>query len=110
MSSNRVPCPQCGHMNTPERRWCKKCKVEIAKYEQEVERPDSPVSDAKRRDTLETQVQKFVKNGYKIVHRSDYSAQLSKPKEIDFLIAFLLFLFFIVPFIVYPALDRVAVG
>jgi len=30
MSAKRIACPNCGHQNKPERRWCKNCKVRLA--------------------------------------------------------------------------------
>jgi len=54
-----------------------------------------------RRNILEQEVQKYVRKGYRVLSQTDTSAQLVKPKRFSFLVALVLLLLMVLPFLVY---------
>ena len=60
-----------------------------------------PLSVEDRRDILETEVTKYVKQGYRVTSRTDTTAQLVKPKKFSKLWAILWFCLLIFPFVIY---------
>lgn len=54
-----------------------------------------------RRNILEQEIQKYVRKGYRVMSQTDTSAQLVKPKKFSALLAVLLLILMVLPFIVY---------
>ena len=61
----------------------------------------TPMTTAQRTFCLEVEVQKYIRRGFRVVSRSDSTAQMVKPKTFSLLWAFLWFLLFGIGIIVY---------
>ena len=59
-----------------------------------------------RRQILEQEISKYVKQGWRVVSRTDTSAQLTRDKRASCLLALILALFLLVPAILYLLLYR----
>lgn len=60
-----------------------------------------PMTTEMRRNILEQEIQSYVRRGYRVLSQTDTSAQLIKPKKFSFLLAVLLFIIMVLPFILY---------
>lgn len=61
--------------------------------------PDLPL-DA-RRAILDQEITRYVRKGYRVLSQTDTSAQLVRPKRFNLLLAVLLLVLMVLPFIVY---------
>lgn len=59
-----------------------------------------------RRQILEQEIAKYVKQGWRVISRTDTSAQLTRDKRASCLLALILALFLLVPAILYLLLYR----
>jgi len=59
-----------------------------------------------RREILDREIAKYVKEGWRVVSRTDTTAQLLRDKSASCMLAFILALFLIVPAILYYLLYR----
>ena len=92
------PCPRCGQLNTSMRKTCKQCGVDLAEALGESE-PE--VSSAIQSEKLEQNIAQYVRQGYRVMSRTEKSAQLMRPKEFSFFAALLWFLVFGVGLLIY---------
>lgn len=60
-----------------------------------------PMTAEMRRNVLEQEIQSYVRKGYRVMSQTDTSAQLIKPKKFNLLIAIILLICFVLPFIIY---------
>ncbi len=60
-----------------------------------------PMSLDQRRAILEREIQSYVKKGYRVLSQTDTSAQLLKPKRFSWLLAIILLILMVLPFLVY---------
>lgn len=60
-----------------------------------------PMTTEMRRNVLEQEIQSYVRKGYRVLSQTDTSAQLVKPKKFNALLAILLLIMMVLPFIVY---------
>lgn len=60
-----------------------------------------PMTTDMRRNILDKEIQSYVRKGYRVLSQTDTSAQLVKPKKFSFLLAVLLLILMVLPFIVY---------
>ena len=61
----------------------------------------SPLSIEERRAILDREIKRYVKRGFRVISRTDTTAQLVKPKKFSFFWAFIWFLVLIVGFVIY---------
>lgn len=103
--SNRVPCPNCGYENSQYRKTCKKCRVNLeeAAYQatQRVATVGRELSLQERSEILSREINRYVKRGFRVLSKTDTTAQLVKPKEFSFLWALLWFFLFGIGILVY---------
>jgi len=59
------------------------------------------LSTEDRAAVLEREVQNYVKRGFRVMSRTDTTAQLVKPKHFSLIIALICFLLAVFPFILY---------
>jgi hypothetical protein len=59
------------------------------------------LSTQQRTEILDREVRNYVKKGYRVVSRSDTTAQLVRPKKFSLLIALICFVLAVVPFVLY---------
>lgn len=60
-----------------------------------------PMTLDMRRNVLEREIQQYVRKGYRVISQTDTSAQLLKPKKFNLILAVLLLILMVLPFIVY---------
>ena len=104
MAYKVLPCPRCGQLNTNRRKSCKKCGVDLAEARGEAEQQaesEPEVPSATRSEKLEQSIEHYVSQGYRVVSRTEKSAQLVRPKEFSFFAALLWFLVFGVGLMIY---------
>ncbi len=105
MATSVITCPKCLQLNTTRRITCKICGVNLKQaFKTELEKVDEgkKLSLSERADILSHEIMKFTNQGFRVVSRTDISAQLVKPKEpFDFLIALLWFLLLVVGLLIY---------
>lgn len=63
--------------------------------------PTQPLSTEERSAILDREVSKYVKRGFRVISRTNTTAQLVKPKKFSFLWAVLWFLLFGVGLLIY---------
>lgn len=61
--------------------------------------PDLPLEA--RRAILEREIASYIKKGYRVLSQTDTSAQLLKPKRFSLLLAVLLLILMVLPFVIY---------
>ena len=59
------------------------------------------MENAERKTVLESSIVYYVRQGYRVGYQTEFSAQLLKPKQFSLLLAIVLFLFYIIPFVIY---------
>lgn len=59
------------------------------------------LSTEDRAAVLEREVQSYVKKGYRVMSRTDITAQLVKPKHFSFILAIILLIIMVLPFFLY---------
>jgi len=104
MAYKVLPCPRCGQLNTIRRKTCKECGVDLSEARGEIEQQaesEPEVSSALQSEKLEQNIAHYVSQGYRIVSRTEKSAQLVRPKEFSFFAALLWFLVFVVGLMIY---------
>lgn len=60
-----------------------------------------PMTTDMRRNILDKEIQSYVRKGYRVLSQTDTSAQLVKPKKFNLLIAVILLICMVLPFIIY---------
>lgn len=63
--------------------------------------PPTTLSTDERSALLDREIQKYVRSGYRVLSRSDTTAQLVKPKKFSLLIAIIALLLAVLPFVLY---------
>lgn len=83
--TGRVPCPNCEYLNRPGRITCKRCHLNLQDIEAEMmarEGIELPVLEVEERSAiLDRTVVQYVEQGFRVMSRSDTTAQLVKPKQ-----------------------------
>lgn len=54
-----------------------------------------------RRAILDREIQSYVRKGYRVLSQTDTSAQLVKPKKFSLILAVLLLILMVLPFVIY---------
>ena len=103
MEANVFPCPKCSQLNTDLRITCKSCGINLREANAEIESSDddAEIQLSERSDILSHEINKYANFGYRIVSRTETSAQLVKPKEFSFIAALLWFILLGVGLIIY---------
>lgn len=60
-----------------------------------------PMTTEMRRNVLEQEIQRYVRSGYRVMSQTETSAQLVKPKKFHLLLAIILLLAMVLPFVIY---------
>jgi hypothetical protein len=106
----QVTCPECGLVNYGGRRTCKRCKAPLEGAEAQtapiVAASGALLSLDERREILEREVSKLSRQGWRVVSRTDTSAQLEMQKQANGCLGLILLLFFIIPGILYFVLYK----
>ncbi len=68
------------------------------------------ISIEKRREILEQEIAKYVKEGWHVVSRTDKTSQLTRERGASCLVAFILAIFLIVPAVLYLLLYKKTEG
>lgn len=61
----------------------------------------SSLSNAERSAILDKEIRAYVKQGYRVISRTDSTVQLVKPKKFSLIIAIICLLLAVLPFILY---------
>jgi hypothetical protein len=61
--------------------------------------PDLPIDQ--RRAILEREIASYVRKGYRVLSQTESSAQLVRPKRFNLLLAVLLLVLMVLPFVIY---------
>ena len=105
MAAKVLFCPKCSQLNTDRRTTCKSCgtnlREAVSDIEQEYLDAGVELQLSERSDILSNEINKYAGIGYRVVSRTETSAQLVKPKEFNFLAALLWFLLLAVGVIIY---------
>jgi len=85
-----VKCPQCGANVSARNRKCPACGAPLV-ASQSNQAPGPALSTP---TILEAEIARYTQRGYRVLSRTDTSAQLLRPKKFSFLWALLWFLLF----------------
>ena len=94
--TSRVLCADCGYENSPHRTTCKKCHVNLEEAQYKASQATltgERLSIEERSEILGREINRYVRQGYRVVSRTDTTAQLVKPKEFSLFWAIIGFLF-----------------
>jgi hypothetical protein len=101
--STPVTCPACGLVNYGGRKTCKQCKTPL---DEAVVSAEATLSLEERRVILEREVSKHTSQGWRVVSRTETSAQLERQTQANGCLGLLLLACFIVPGILYFLLYK----
>ncbi|MEN9935040.1 MAG: hypothetical protein RLZZ387_1619 [Chloroflexota bacterium] len=102
-----VVCASCGLANIPERSSCKQCGESLrAPAPVPTEENSVQLTLDERRDILDAEIVRQVTAGWRVVSRTDTTAQLLTDRGPNGCIGLLLLIFFVVPGILYMLLYK----
>ena len=90
--AERVYCPNCGHSNSPHRVTCKECGQNLKDplIQSTAVTHELELSAQEASAILDREVAKYVERGFRVISRTDATAQLVKPKSFSMLWFFIL--------------------
>ena len=103
----RTVCPSCGYANSPYRVTCKNCRGDLngllaQEQERSAQAAHAPLSLEARRDLLDREIARYIQEGFRVLSRTDTTAQLVKPKTFS-LVWFLIWMLLLIGWLFYVA-------
>ncbi len=97
--AERLSCPNCGHSSSLYRFTCKECGHNLKdSFTQPATRTQEPTTEAEEKELstlersaiLDKEVAYYIRRGFRVISRTDTTAQLVKPKSFSILWFFIL--------------------